>query len=96
VLTSYQEQLYKEIQWLAAGASEDRLKQYKTAANEFRMPYWDWAKDVSGGVPDFFTWEYIGVTRPNGSEAAIWNPLYAYYFHPVIPDDFDSKVSRLS
>ncbi|KAH7068549.1 hypothetical protein FB567DRAFT_615332 [Paraphoma chrysanthemicola] len=89
-LALFEEQLYKEVHWFAERASEGQLERYRSAANQFRMPYWDWAKG-EGGVPDFFTWEYISVTRPDGTSDNMWNPLYAYYFHPVIPDDFDSK-----
>ncbi|KAH7061712.1 hypothetical protein BKA63DRAFT_573421 [Paraphoma chrysanthemicola] len=89
-LALFEEQLYKGVHWFAERAPEDQLERYRSAANEFRMPYWDWAKGDSG-VPDFFTWEYISVTRPDGTSDNIWNPLYTYYFHPVIPDDFDSK-----
>jgi tyrosinase len=57
------------------------------------MPYWDWARgEDAGPVPDFFTTPRIDVTRPDGSHESLWNPLYSYYFHPLIPDDFDAKV----
>jgi hypothetical protein len=61
------------------------------------MPYWDWARGSDGGsVPDFFLKEKIEVTRPSGEQQTIWNPLYAFYFHPLVPEDFDSKVRVLS
>ncbi|KAF2026103.1 tyrosinase [Setomelanomma holmii] len=90
-LALFEEQLYKEVQWLAARATPDRAQLYETVAKEFRMPFWDWAKGESDSVPDFFTLEYIAVSRPDGSHGTIWNPLYAYYFHPVTADVFDSK-----
>lgn len=34
----------------------------------------------------------IEVTKPDGSEATIANPLYSYRFHELIEGDFDDKV----
>jgi hypothetical protein len=55
------------------------------------MPYWDWAQ-ANGSVPEFFTTEKIDVTHPDGGKMSIWNPLYAFYFHPIAPEDFDKKA----
>ena len=61
------------------------------------MPYWDWAQGEKGGpVPDFFTTETITVIKTDGSEELIFNPLCIYQFHPLIPDDFEGKVSEQS
>jgi hypothetical protein len=57
------------------------------------MPYWDWARGVDNGpVPDFFTTQRIEVTYPDGSKELIWNPLYAFYFHPLTPEGFSEKA----
>lgn len=92
-LTSRQEELYKRVQYYASTASPRAKDRFVAAANSFRMPYWDWARGESGGpVPDFFTTQMIDIVRPNGQKQELWNPLYSFYFHPLIPADFDSKV----
>lgn len=92
-LISCQEQVYKRVQHYAQETTEDVREQYQAAANAFRLPYWDWALgEGDGPIPDFFTAQMINVTRPNGQQQELWNPLYAFYFHPLIPGDFESKA----
>jgi tyrosinase len=64
---------------------------YKSAADSFRIPYWDWARS-DGSVPDFVMQQSVWITRTNGIQDYIYNPLYSYKFHSVIPGDFEGKV----
>jgi hypothetical protein len=90
-----QEELYKHVQTFASTAPSDQAARYETAAQSFRIPYWDWARgEDAGPVPDFFTTPRIDVIRPDGTHDSLWNPLYSYYFHPLIPDDFNGKVKE--
>ncbi|KAH4248442.1 hypothetical protein HBI24_137470 [Parastagonospora nodorum] len=91
-LALFEEQVYKRVQHYAEEATEDVKERYQAAANSFRLPYWDWALgEGDGPIPDFFTAQMINVTRPNGQQQELWNPLYAFYFHPLVPGDFESK-----
>jgi tyrosinase len=70
-----------------------RSKYYLTAANEFRIPYWDWAQGTTAGpVPDIFTAPYLTIIDTDRTPVVISNPLYSYTFDPV-PEGFDMKVS---
>jgi tyrosinase len=81
------------MQDIALRAPADQVDRYKTAADSFRMPYWDWARgEVGGGVPEFFVQPSITVTTPNDTEETLSNPLYAYDFRPLVPGDFTGKV----
>jgi tyrosinase len=65
-----------------SGSDRDR---YLTAAQNLRIPYWDWARPVSDGqhaVPDSLSSSGVDVTIPSG-QATIANPLYSYRFHPI-------------
>lgn len=58
---------------------------YTTAAQDFRVPYWDWAatpSDGSSNYPTIFGTEYVAVNGPLG-EQEIWNPLWSYPFNPM-------------
>ncbi|KAF2831707.1 Di-copper centre-containing protein [Ophiobolus disseminans] len=96
-LALFEEEVYKQVQAYAAEARGDSAERWRSAANSFRIPYWDWAKSNDGSsVPESFTQERIEVTRASGGRHTIWNPLYAFYFHPLIPADFESKWSHLN
>jgi tyrosinase len=81
---------------IAARAPPDQLERYLAAANEFRMPYWDWAQGTTTGpVPDFFMTPTLTVTDIDQSQVLIYNPLYSYRFKPI-PEQFDEKVCSCS
>jgi len=46
---------------------------YQTAANNFRLPYWDWASVAD--MPDVVSQQYIQITTASGVET-VSNPLY--------------------
>jgi hypothetical protein len=78
---------------IASNAPADQSERYLAAANEFRVPYWDWAQGTkTGPFPAFLTTETISVIDTDGTQAEIHNPLYSYKFK-TIPDNFDKKVS---
>lgn len=98
--------LYTLIQKKAGDfPSSEGQDRYVAAAQEFRMPYWDWAI-VSGrgqGVlPLSVQSETVNVFTPTsgGKLVPMDNPLYSFRFHPLNPTegDFpdDSDVSSLT
>ncbi|CAN9380981.1 unnamed protein product [Alternaria alternata] len=72
------------------------MERYLTAANEFRIPYWDWAQGTTAGpVPDIFTAPYLTIIDTDRTPVVISNPLYSYTFDPV-PEGFDMKWRQMS
>jgi tyrosinase len=57
------------------------------AAETLRIPYWDWAANISPVLPTAVSSQTIQVTRPNGNKATITNPLYSYHFNPLSASD---------
>ncbi|KAE9377099.1 Di-copper centre-containing protein [Stipitochalara longipes BDJ] len=50
---------------------------YEAAANNFRLPYWDWASIPA--MPDVVSEQYIQITTASGVKT-VSNPLYQYKF----------------
>jgi len=74
-------------QQVLVGFAQDIAKsyhsqEYENAANQLRIPYWDWAA-IPQLFPDVMTWESVQINTPTGLEN-VTNPLYAYKFlnHP--------------
>ncbi|KAH7357380.1 hypothetical protein BKA66DRAFT_515471 [Pyrenochaeta sp. MPI-SDFR-AT-0127] len=96
-LALYEEVLHKKMQDIARSASSDQADRWAAAADAFRIPYWDWGQGEKGGpVPGFFMTPTIKVTKPDGSEATIANPLHSYRFHELVPGDFDDKWASMN
>ena len=58
---------------------------YQAAAEEVRLPYWDWASSsTQSHVPSSVQQASISVNKPSGQET-ITNPLYTYHFHVPPP-----------
>jgi tyrosinase len=88
-----QQVLSEHVLNIARKAPADQMERYLTAANEFRIPYWDWAQGTTAGpVPDIFTAPYLTIIDTDRTPVVISNPLYSYTFDPV-PEGFDMKVS---
>lgn len=73
--------------------SEGRAR-YVAAAENFRMPYWDWAIVVPQGqsvLPTSISSPEIQVIEPGagGRSSRIDNPLYSFRFHPINPSPGD-------
>ena len=72
------------------------MSQYQTAADNLRLPYWDWAEIQA--LPDVVTTPNISITTPSGS-TTVKNPLYEYRFlnfplnETLFPSDKDAKLS---
>ncbi|KAK2010547.1 Di-copper centre-containing protein [Colletotrichum eremochloae] len=63
---------------------------YQAAAEDFRIPYWDWATPPPLGKTTYlpeFEEAGIQVNGPKGWQL-IANPLYSYKFRPLDPDVF--------
>lgn len=58
---------------------------YRTAANNFRIPYWDWASTPA--MPDIVNKPIVLITTPTGARN-VTNPLYAYRFPYLDPKLF--------
>ncbi|OCL09390.1 Di-copper centre-containing protein [Glonium stellatum] len=65
--------------WNLSGAEE---KTWRTAASQFRLPYWDWARKQdywkNFAIPQVCTLDYIDVTLPGGQKKSIPNPLVGF------------------
>ncbi|KAI4688971.1 hypothetical protein J4E81_007688 [Alternaria sp. BMP 2799] len=95
-LALFEQSLSSHVYDIAKKAPADQIERYLKAANEFRIPYWDWAQgNTIGPVPDFFTAPEIAVTDTDGSLTVVSNPLYSYKFNPI-PAGFDQKWASMS
>ncbi|KAF2664571.1 Di-copper centre-containing protein [Microthyrium microscopicum] len=66
------------LEW-PPGAERDA---FVTAADQLRLPYWDWAKSPASGqdvTPAIMVSPQVQVLTPNGTQT-IDNPLYSYKF----------------
>ncbi|KAK4690189.1 hypothetical protein P7C71_g6534, partial [Lecanoromycetidae sp. Uapishka_2] len=77
-------QFAKQILWsnarqIAATYPASQRSIYQAAARTLRIPYWDWALNVT--MPDPVNDPMISVNTPSGM-LNIVNPLYNYTFHP--------------
>ncbi|KAI0032575.1 photo-regulated tyrosinase [Vararia minispora EC-137] len=59
-------------------------ERWNKAAMDLRAPYWDWA---ANSVPpsEVIADKQVTITLPDGTRAAVDNPLYGYVFHPIDP-----------
>ncbi|KAL1795189.1 hypothetical protein ACET3X_007005 [Alternaria dauci] len=95
-LALFEQILSGHVHDIAGQAPADQIERYLAAADEFRIPYWDWAQGITTGpVPDIFTSPYLTVTDTDRTPVVVTNPLYAYTFHPV-PEGFDMKWRQMS
>ncbi|KAF4637365.1 hypothetical protein G7Y89_g712 [Cudoniella acicularis] len=78
-------------------AKQYRSIQYQTAADNFRIPFWDWASTPT--MPDTVITPTIRVNTPSGTKN-VTNPLYQYKFQKFplndtwFPTDADAQLSR--
>jgi tyrosinase len=75
------------VQQVIAGHAQTAAKAYNSAvwqkaADNLRIPFWDWAA-APQGFPDVMTWPSVRITTPTGVKN-VTNPLYRYKFrsHP--------------
>ncbi|KAK6073363.1 hypothetical protein SCUP234_08702 [Seiridium cupressi] len=74
-LALYEQILGRKVQDIANEYTGDDAAQYMTAAESFRIPFWDWADDSN--LPPSTTWPEINVNTPKGKET-VPNPLYSF------------------
>ncbi|KAF2278156.1 Di-copper centre-containing protein [Westerdykella ornata] len=91
-LALFEQELYRHIQRIAQQFPANLKARYIAAAQDFRIPYWDWGLGPKGGsVPDFLLSMTIEVLETDGTVKQIPNPLCRYEFHPLVAGDFESK-----
>ncbi|KAF6812602.1 hypothetical protein CMUS01_13023 [Colletotrichum musicola] len=73
----YEQVLGGHIQAIAANYTGSRAQEYRTAADNWRAPYWDWAADGGAQLPPVTTQATITVNGPGG-QVQMPNPLLAY------------------
>ncbi|KAH6678140.1 hypothetical protein B0J14DRAFT_582032 [Halenospora varia] len=76
-LALFEQVLGTYIQDIAKQYPPELRSTYQAAADNFRIPYWDWASDYR--VPPAITQPQIQVITPTGIQT-ITNPLYQYKF----------------
>lgn len=87
-LAAYEQILASHVQIIAKRYNSAT---YQTAADRFRIPYWDWAAPPYQ-MPSWFTDTTIAITTPSGSQT-VSNPLAAYRFRgrPYSTSNFPSN-----
>ncbi|KAF2105402.1 hypothetical protein BDV96DRAFT_655683 [Lophiotrema nucula] len=96
-LALYEQELHKHVEDIALRMPSQLIQQYTAAADQFRIPYWDWALGDSGGsVPEVITSPTVDVIGIDGQNQSIPNPLHHFDFHPVLPGDFADKWVNLN
>src|ERR1700744_4602568 len=65
--------------WNLSGPEKDI---WTTAASQFRLPYWDWARKQpylgNFGIPQICTLDSIGIIMPGGATQPTANPLVGF------------------
>ncbi|KAK8082497.1 hypothetical protein PG996_001278 [Apiospora saccharicola] len=74
-VSGYEQVLGTYVTKIAAQYTGSNAATYKSAAEQWRMPYWDWAADPH--LPASASTTTITVNGPNG-QTTINNPLYSY------------------
>jgi tyrosinase len=93
--------LYNKIQDIANAFPDNLKSQYVSAAQDFRIPYWDWGLQPSSGqnaFPSSVASAQVQVTGTDGKLINIPNPLERYYFNVdnLSSGDFpDAPVEQL-
>ncbi|RAR06516.1 Di-copper centre-containing protein [Stemphylium lycopersici] len=95
-LALFEQVVSSYVRKIATKAPADQLKRFLTAADEFRIPYWDWAQGTRNGpVPDIFVTSTTMVRDTAGMPVVLSNPLYSYKFQPL-PEGFDGKWRKIN
>ncbi|KAG8819755.1 hypothetical protein FRC17_010343 [Serendipita sp. 399] len=84
-LALFEQVLAKHVTDIANEYRGDVKAKYVSAAQRFRIPYWDWAANPN--LPDSIAvGGKVTVNSPDGPKTLEENPLYSYKFHPVYPN----------
>lgn len=80
-------------------SSAEKAK-YVAAAKEFRMPYWDWARNNVSIFPEEALSNEISFSGPPSGNSVHpkYNPLFQAPFHKDVPKDIKVRfsISQLS
>jgi tyrosinase len=94
-----QQLLHKHVQNVAWAFPQGPIRdRYIAAAQDFRIPYWDWAvllDDATRPIPTYIAEdEEIAITATDGTQQFVQNPLHHFEFHPCepVPGSFEGKV----
>lgn len=87
-----QQELYKHVQNVASQFPYEYSSQYGSAAEQFRMPYWDAYLGQNDSVPDVLLQEFVEVIWMDGNARTIDNPLHHYRFLASTKKDFTPSV----
>ncbi|KAI5782554.1 common central domain of tyrosinase-domain-containing protein [Geopyxis carbonaria] len=71
--------LHQHAKRIAARFPAASRARWQTAAEQVRLPYWDWAATATAGIPAALSARNAAVTTPTGA-ATIPNPLASYTF----------------
>ena len=75
--------LHEEALRIAGEFTGTERERYLAAADDLRLPYWDWASEEE--IPSVVLAQTINVIKPNGP-TDIANPLFSYAFQQSPPD----------
>jgi tyrosinase len=95
-----QQIVYEHVQKIAASFPPESRARYQKAAMQFRLPYWDWAKQPAQGETNYPT--FVGserkakvITPTSGNQyVEIDNPLYSYKFKELNPTPGDFIITK--
>jgi tyrosinase len=74
-LALFEQVLASHCQAIVATYPPDEVPIYQAAANNFRIPYWDWASNTT--LPSVVNADTITITTPSGVQS-VPNPLLNY------------------
>ncbi|TFY54329.1 hypothetical protein EVJ58_g8928, partial [Rhodofomes roseus] len=88
----FEQSMHNTAKKIAAEYSTDQLGWLK-AAEDFRVPYWDWARPLTGkeqAVPEEMISETVTIITPQGAKT-VKNPVHSFTFTSKYPyTTFDS------
>ncbi|KIK51515.1 hypothetical protein GYMLUDRAFT_50527 [Collybiopsis luxurians FD-317 M1] len=82
---------------LTEGLPDSVKKEWDTAAQQLRWPFWDWTNPSTGkeGLPDLLKPQAITLRLPNGGVVTLSrNPLASYQFENPRPDGFQNMENN--
>ncbi|KAI0687171.1 hypothetical protein BC835DRAFT_1309269 [Cytidiella melzeri] len=74
----------------AKDAAANMPAEWKQKAESFRLPYWDWAKQLTP-PKEIMQSQNLDIVSPSGDTDNVENPFYNYHFNPV-PDFTDGTA----
>ncbi|KAF2733266.1 Di-copper centre-containing protein [Polyplosphaeria fusca] len=85
-LALYEQILHDHVSYAALQFPVDQIARFGAAADEFRVPFWDWGLgEDAGGVPDSFTTPTINITGFDGNPT-VWASMNSTVRWPTTDD----------